>query len=390
MLRRSTPLLLAAIGGLLVLGDFNLSRARAADETQALINQALDKQVQLTINNVLPQAINAIADKTGVRIEAGAEVYDLLPWGQDTNIKATIQNQTLREALQGITRKLGLTFVLKEQALELEPHPALRRLARRSTVDELGALDKLAATALEPASTKMTLKDLLDGVDAKLDAVKSPYAIENRSADGIAQNTPVSVARNATLMDALDEMTRQTGATWYPWGKTIVVLSKADQVRRQLAKAITVRYNGVPLEQVLLEMRQRAGARFDYEPGAIQQIPAESRNIRLMLDNATIQDALDAISGFTGLDYVVRDDSVYFWNPTGNTGSRDRVVILMQLDAGTQVLVPQSQIPTDVREFIASKTQDEIRKLREKMKEEGFRPSVPATRPTTAGASPDL
>jgi hypothetical protein len=375
----AASLLLIAAAGLF----FRSSRAQAQDQTQALINTALDKQVQLNIDSVLPQAMSAIAEKTGVRVEAGPEVYDLLPWGQDTKIKAKIQNQTLRQALTGITQKLGLTFVLGDQSVQLEPMPALRRLARRSTVEELNALDTLASTPLNPSATKLPLKDLLDSVDGKLEAIKSPYAVANRSADGgVAQSISVSIARNATLMEALDEVVRQTGATWYPWGKTIVVISKPDEVRRQLAKAISVRYNGVPLEQVLLELRQRAGVRFEYEPAAIQQVPPEARTIRLVLDNATIQDALDNISGVTGLDYQIRDDGVYFSTQATRTVARDRVVIMIPLGSGAQLVVPQSQIPTDLREYISSKTQEEFRKLRDQMKEEGFKPSTqPATHP---------
>ena len=75
--------------------------AAAADQTQALLNQALDKQVTFDFNSILPKTIDAITQNTGVRIEVSPDVYDLLPWGKETNIKAKIENQTLREALRG-------------------------------------------------------------------------------------------------------------------------------------------------------------------------------------------------------------------------------------------------------------------------------------------------
>src|SRR5438045_367845 len=90
-----------------------------AQTSSALINEALDKQVKLELNTVLPQAMQTIATQTGVRVEADRAVWDLLPWGEQTNISAKIENQTLREALEAITRKLGLTFVLKDEAVEL-------------------------------------------------------------------------------------------------------------------------------------------------------------------------------------------------------------------------------------------------------------------------------
>ena len=88
--------------------------------------------------------METIKQTTGVPIIAAAGVYDLLPWGEQTNISAKIQNQTLRGALEAITRKLGLTFVLQDEAVELQPMPALKRLGRRASVEELDLLDALA------------------------------------------------------------------------------------------------------------------------------------------------------------------------------------------------------------------------------------------------------
>src|SRR5437879_6575623 len=123
---------------ILVLLFLSVATPLLADDTHsALINQALDKQSKLTLDNLLPQAMEIIEKQTGVPMKADPAVWELLPWGRDTNIKAKIEGQTLREALEAITRKLGLQFDVKNDAVMLEPIPALRRLARRSTVQEL-------------------------------------------------------------------------------------------------------------------------------------------------------------------------------------------------------------------------------------------------------------
>src|SRR6184192_3740438 len=112
-----------------------------AQNTSALINEELDKIVKLDIQKqTIPQAIQTIGNATGVRIDVGPGVYDLLPWGEQTTINAKIENQTLRGALQAITRKLGLTFELGDEAVEIKPLPALKRLGRRATVQELEVL----------------------------------------------------------------------------------------------------------------------------------------------------------------------------------------------------------------------------------------------------------
>jgi hypothetical protein len=365
-----------------------LAASTFAQDTSALINEALDKPIQMSINATLPQTIDQIGDKTGVRIEVQPAVWDLLPWGRDTNITAKIDNQTLRQALDAITRKLGLTFVLTEESVELRPVPALRRLARRATVQELEALDLLTSNQLGLTTDRPTVTQLLSAIDQRLQDLKSPLAIDNRANDIFTPDQIVPVARNATIAEALESLASNTRATWYPWGKAIVILSKEDQVREQLNKTITIRYNGVDLSQVLMELSQRAGIPFDIQPGAVGQISPEFRSIKLFLDDASIKQALDAITGFTGLAYTVNEKGIYFWNnaatptPTSNTSPRDPVLGIIPLPNGLQILVPQSEVPADMREYLKMKTQEELKKIREQMNAEHFKPT-PATLPST-------
>ena len=362
------------------------SPAAFGQSSSALINEALDKQVKLSIaNQTIPQAIQKIADETGVRIEVSPRVYDLLPWGEQTTINAKIENQTLRGALVAITRKLGLTFELKDEAVELQPLPALRRLGRRATVDELGVLDLLARTPLEPQGDRPSVKQLLAAIDSKLEAAKSTFAIENRAFGDNGTAVQIPVARNASLLDALEAIPQNSDATWYPWGSTLVVQQKADHYRDQLGKTITVRYNGVDIAQVLSELSTRSGVPFVIEPGAVQRIPQDARIVKLTLDAAPIQQALENIAGFTGLAWSVSDKGVYIWNPsTGTNQTREPGVGLLTLDNGVQVILRESQVPPDLREYIKHKTEQQFEKMRVQMKEEGFKPS---SQPTTKPAS---
>jgi hypothetical protein len=360
-----------------------------AQNTSALINEALDKLVKLDLDTTLPVAMRAIGEQTGVTIEAAPAVWDLLPWGEQTQIKAKIEGQTLREALEAITRKLGLTFVLKEHVVQLQPMPALARLGRRSTVQELNALDLLASNPANLGTDRPMVAQVIEAVDNKLVELKSPYAIENRAGAAARADQQVFVPRNATLMDALESLVAETRATWYPWGKSIVIVPKEDQVRIQLSKLVTVRFNGADVQQVLTELAQRAGVDFAIEPGAIQRIAPEFRTVRLNLVDASIKQALDSLAGFTGLAYAVREDGVYVWNPSPATaaGGRDSVVGMFQLDNGMQVFVRQSQVPPDMAEYLTKKTQGQLEKIREMMREEGFKPT---TQPATKPADPDL
>lgn len=352
--------------------------------TSALINEALDKLVKLDLDTTLPVAMRAIGEQTGVTIEASPAVWDLLPWGEQTPIKARIEGLTLREALDAIARKLGLRFVLKEHVVQLQPVPALARLGRRSTLQELDALDLLASTPMKLGTDRPVVAQLLEAVDQKLLDGKTPFAIENRAGSAARADQQIFVPRNATVMDALESLVAETRATWYPWGKSIVIVSKEDQIRNQLSKQITIRFNGVDVQQVLTELAQRSGVDFAIEPGAVQRIAPEFRTVRLNLVDAPIRQALDSLAGFTGLGYAVRDDGVYIWNASSSpgAGSREPMIGMLQLDNGMQIVVRESQVPPDMQEYLRVKTRKELEKIRQMMREEGFKPATqPATRP---------
>jgi hypothetical protein len=168
-----------------------------------------------------------------VRIEATPAVWALLPWGDQTNITAKIENATLRDALEAITRKLGLIYVLKDQNIELQPMPALQRLGRRATQQELKALDQLASTPANLTTDRPTVRQLIEAVDARLMEMKSPFAIESRPGDNVMQDQVVFVARNATLLDALETLANGSTCLALAFSGNVlqaVVRAKADHV----------------------------------------------------------------------------------------------------------------------------------------------------------------
>jgi len=372
------------LAALLILVLFLSNSVSAQNSASAsLINQQLDKQAILQLDGSLPDIMAQITKQTGVPIDATPEVWELLPWGKETTVKAKIENQTLRQALDVITKKLGLVFVLKDEAVELQPMPALKRLGRKSTITELEALSTLAATKLELQSDKTDLKTLLEKIDSKL-AAGTQFAIENRTASSsnpIPQNLPVAVSRNATMLDALEAMAAQTPATWYPWAKTIVVWPKTDQIRALLKKEITLRHDNTDIAQVLAELSLRSGVTFQYEPGTLAELPPQSRQIKLVISCPVLQ-ALDEVCALTGLNYQVKDESVYIWNTNSTIAKpKDRTIAMIQTETGMQILITESTCPPDIREYIEFQKNKQYEALRKMMAEQGFKPSTPATKP---------
>lgn len=353
---------------------FVLAAGAAAQNTAALMNEALDKQVAFQLKDVpLPAALQQIEAKTGVPLKADPAVYDLLPWGENTLISADVRNGTLRQALGAVTRKLGLTFGLGDEAVYLRPTPALRRCPERPTVQELRALDLLAATPM-PAAADKRVGAIVAAVDMGLDKLQSPVAVENRlgmdarNLNGLA----VDVPRNATMLDALEAVAKQTPATWYPWDRGIVVVPKETQVRDQLTrKTFTAHYNGVELAQVLEDLRRRSGVDFAIEPGALQKVPEAFRTVKAFWDNVSVAQAMESLRGVTGLDYAVTDQGVTISNPTpaanaaaGGPGAADPVVATMTLENGLVVFIRESQVPPELRAFLRQRVQAQMDSLR--------------------------
>lgn len=367
--------------------------ARAQDSS-ALINEALDKPVAVELNTTLPNALLEIKNRTGVPIELAPGVLDLLPWGDQTNLNVKIANQTLRQAVAAIARTLGMTYVLTPESVQLRPMPALQRLGRRATVEELKILDLLASNPLQLDNPRPTLSQLLEGVDRRLIELKSDFAVELRAGNAVKEGQVVPVPRNATLADALDAVAKETPLGWGPWGRSVLVKPKQAWVRDQLDKLVTQRFDETDVGQVLSDLAAYSGVELTMEPGAVQRVPQQFRTITLELENTSVAQVLERIAGFTGLSYSVNEAGVYVWNqsaggPAGAAAQDPVIGILTLPDNGIEVMLRQSQVPEDLREYIRHRTGKEIEKLRRMMKEEGFQPTTRHATPTTSPAKQD-
>ena len=191
--------ILSFLGVLGVLGGFFTSAASAQDSS-ALINKQLDALIKLDLKTTLPEAMKQIAKETGVRLEATPAVWELLPYGRETPISAKLENLTLREGLMELTKALGLKIELKPEAVEIQPMPALQRLGRRATVEELRTLLALAATPLdaEIGATGISAANLLAAADERAGKLKPVVAFENRAGD-IAASQTIGVARGVSF-----------------------------------------------------------------------------------------------------------------------------------------------------------------------------------------------
>ena len=354
-----------------------LPRMAAAQDSSALMNKALDERVTLILDDKLPNVLLAIWQQTGVRLREDPIIWDLLPWGPDTRIQTReLKDVRLRDALAVLTRKLGLVAVLREEFVEIQPMPALRRLPQRATLTELQALDLLASVPLELGNERPTVRQLITAVDLKLEKQTTlDLAIENRLNDAFDQDRIVYVPRNATLMDALECLPRQTRATWYPWDRSIIIRTMEDHTRELLGRRLTIRIGerGIDVLQLFREISTRTGVPFEYQPGVLQTIPPDARLVRGMLENATARSILDEVCGDKGIAYTIQDDRVYISTPS-SLPARDQMIGFGRI-GDTELVIRESDLPPDVREYVRHLREQWIARMREQMRKEGFTPS---------------
>src|SRR5205085_2532322 len=128
----------------------------------------------------------------------------------------------------------------------------------------------------------------------------------------------VFVPTNATLLEALEAIPRETRATWYPWGRNIVFVPKEDRTRQLLSRPLSFRggQSGLDLMQLILEISTRTGVPIELQPGILQTLPADARALRgadgrpPLLENVPAQQILEIIAARTGITFTIQDEKV--------------------------------------------------------------------------------
>jgi hypothetical protein len=354
----------------------------AGGETSALISQQLDAAIDLSVaNRPLPDVLREIEQKTGVPFLVTDETYAILPWGRETPINVN-GTATLRQTLDLVCSALGLEHVLRKENVELRPLPALLRNGRRASVQDLAGLDLLRQTRLSLEEDRPTVAAVLEAIDLKL-AEKDKAAgqrneplpgfqVENRLDETLRQR-PVFVARNASMLDALEAIAEQTAATWYPWGNSFIVLPREQWVRNRLDSPINLSVSPVDIQEALYELQLAAGVPFTVEPGAFQRVPEQNRRIRLNVPGKSVRNALESLAGVTGLGYQVTDTGVYVYyaadggpRPVPGAGI-ERPAVLVPLGDGTSLLLYPDELPPDLRSRLEQLRQEAIDKLRREL-----------------------
>ena len=364
----------------LVVGGCCLAAAAAAQERvdmRALVEQALDEiGPPIVLENVaLGEAIARIANATGVELVMTPQAMEVLPYGAQTGISARIENVPLREGLQSIFDALGMVLHPSEGYIDVEPHPALVRLGRRATWQELDRLRQIRnwQPGKAPADRELLLEALqlaAVGDEAQREALRNKLAAMRSAVSGDA---------------ALDAATEPVGLTWTLDGAAVVIEPVEQAYARQLHRPISLSLTGRPIGSVLHAVGKALYVDVRVEPGAINQLPAHLRqHFSLTAQEHPGARVLETIADATGWGYVVDQQGVLFYQsdlpavqavaapveseaPVRSFASDPYVAQLVRpLPDGTEVrwLIRRSELPDDLLQVRQADIQRVIDTLR--------------------------
>lgn len=283
----------------------------AEDEKEILVVQALEQPTTLNIEDMpIVEAVRMLSEQTGVPIEFDQFALGCLPYGSKTLVTARIENQPLRDSIVALLRPLACKPVLSGAKLVIQPRPALFRICRRATWDEVALIEKLYAT---PWS-----KELAESLKFQFQDMSTTDAEENRKklfeiAESVGDGHAARV---------LELASHQYGWEWHPQGAdTIVFATRTRQIELQLQRLVTAQYSEMQLKDVLLDLAGRAGVPLKLEPGVLATLPTHlSERFRLTVENVTIRQALELIAGETGLGYFIGPEGIRITADTFTAG----------------------------------------------------------------------
>lgn len=282
------------------------------------LQRNLDRHLDLTINPGLPihEVFDKIAAQTNVKFVVSEDTLASLPYGSQTRLAISVKGLALRDALTPMLAPQALQWIVEDGVVRIMPSEPLYRMCRRATYDELQTLGRLNSarngkgedtrmTPLAGGEVEQQIQNITDQVrkitgQQNLNLVFRTF--EDKRQQALAR---AAAALPGTAAQWLDALTMSADWTWYLWGEEIVIIDRKKQVERQLAKQVSLKYQNEQLSNVLTDLAKKGRVVLEMEAGVLQLLAPEMRsNFNLMMADATVSQALEVISGGTGLTFT--------------------------------------------------------------------------------------
>ncbi|MBN1553516.1 MAG: hypothetical protein JXA11_02135 [Phycisphaerae bacterium] len=281
----------------------------SAQDGGGALQRKLDNPVRLTKRDTpLSLVFAALSAQSGVKFDVSPDTYRFLPYGQDTRLDVNLPGQSLRDTLTKMLPSEGLSWDVRDDVVRIAPTEPLYRIARRATFEEITRLGLLLTSKLKDTETKDIAETLAAATGEKNWKVILPPDWEEKQVRQLQEQfAKAPTGLSASWLDA--GCGREL--TWRLDGDRIVILSRKDQILRQLERRVSLEYKDAPLMTVLLDLAKLARVKLVPEPGVMNYLPPAVRNhFKFVMSDASIDQALKVITGSTGLEFPVSEEGI--------------------------------------------------------------------------------
>ena len=357
------------------------------------VQVALDKPVDLNINEVaISQVFQRLTDASGLRFVIGQDVYACLPYGDQTRLVVNLKNVTLRNALSPMLTPLGMEWIIENEAVRILPTAPLVRMTRRATYEELLALGRILSVKFQPLDKGGAVLDQFRTA-TKNKNLKVTFPPKVEQADREAAFIRADRVLPCTGAQWLDMLCQGRGWTWYLEGDDVMIVEQKAQIERQLHRQVSLKYEGADLTTVMLDLAHKARVLLNMDPGVMDYVPVETRkNFNLIMSEATIAQALEVISGATGLQFVTENDGIRveaseklkktLEAATGSSAKRSPFFLKATIPLGNgstlEAYIRADDLPAEVQTIINAEKAKLVEAL---CKKYGITPAPPTTQP---------
>lgn len=282
-----------------------------AARAPAGLQESLDAPVEIRLaDSPIEKIFDQIGEKTDLAFDVSDRTLQLLPYGRRTRLSVAVPAIPLRRALDRIVQPHGLTWEPVGGTVRIVPTQPLLRMCRRTTYDELKILGALLTHTIrkipEPGTGSVVLRGLTKNPSVNLifpEGMGKEDVVERYRRAGLYLPSPA-----AEWLDGLCGR----DMTWYIDAHRIFIIDRRRQALRQVGRKVSLEFREAAIRDVLLELARLANLGLSLEPGVLKTLSPGSRTITLVMENRTIRQALEIVSGTAGIEVeITADGGIY-------------------------------------------------------------------------------
>ncbi len=332
------------------------------DISAIAIEKVLEEPAQISFKEIsLADAFVNLGKATGIPVDTAQAQTAIaqLPFGQLTEITATLQGMSWRNAIQELLKPLALRFQPGQDRIFILGTPELLRQPRRLNLAELNALVRLQTTYVNDSEKKL-IKQIRQTTGLSLGLIENALRKEEADKDLVEKILSSTPQAAGNVLDIYCKRIRgnQGELTWFVQANSeggrngmmdIVILPVKELIEMKLAQRINIKYKNQPVQSILQDMAQLAAVNISFEPGCIALLSNDVRdNSTLVMQAGSIKDSLEALSGMTGLGYTYDAEGIHIsasdtlrnlnsYQKTASSSSNPVVCTITEVLPGTEL-----------------------------------------------------